>query len=60
MVCSRQDHKNDLEIIERGGRREGEGGGRLSTVVEGEEGLGVVCDDHHPLSNRLFTVGGSY
>ena len=30
------------------------------TVGEGEEGLGVVRDDHHPLANRVFTVGGAY
>ena len=27
------------------------------TVGEGEEGLGVVQYDHHPLANRFFTVG---
>ena len=25
---------------------------------EGEEGLGVVFDDHHPLAEIFFTVGG--
>ena len=30
------------------------------TVGEGEEGLGVVQDDHHPLVDRVFTVGGAY
>ena len=25
-----------------------------------EEGLGVVWDDHHPLADRVFTVGRSY
>ena len=29
-------------------------------VGEGEEGLGVVHDDHYPLSNIVFTVGGAY
>ena len=29
------------------------------TVGEGEESLGVVRDDHHPLADRVFTVGGS-
>ena len=32
---------------------------RSSTVGEGEEVLGVVCNDH-PLVDRVFTVGGSY
>ena len=30
-----------------------------STVGEGEEGLGVVRNDHHPLAERVFTVGGA-
>ena len=29
-------------------------------VGEGEDGFGVVRDDHHPLSDRFFTVGGAY
>ena len=29
-------------------------------VGEGEEVLGVVRNDYHPLSDRVFTVGGSY
>ena len=32
----------------------------MSTVGEGKEGLVVVCDDHHPLANRVFTAGGAY
>ena len=30
------------------------------TGGEGEEGLGVVHDDHHPLAETVFTVGGAY
>ena len=30
------------------------------TVGEGEDGLGVVCNDNHLLSSRVFTVGGVY
>ena len=30
------------------------------TVGEGEEGLGVVRDDHHPLSDKVFTMMGAY
>ena len=60
MVCAGQDPKNDMEITERGERKEGEGGGGLSTVGEGEEGLGVVPDDHHPLAVKFVTVGGKY
>ena len=41
------------------GEEEGVGGGLLK-VVEGEGGLGVVRDDHHPLADRFFTVGGAY
>ena len=59
MVYSGQDPKNDLDITSREGRRDREGVG-LSTVREGEEGLGVVCDDHHPLAERVFMMGGSY
>ena len=29
-------------------------------VGEVEEGLGVVHDDYHPLSDIVFTVGGAY
>ena len=29
-------------------------------VGEGEGGLGVVCNDHHPLADIFFMVGGSY
>ena len=32
----------------------------MSTLGEGEEGLGVVRNDHHTLSDRAFTVGGAY
>ena len=61
VVCAVQDTKNDMEITVRGGRMDQKGGGDgLSTVGEGEEGLGVVQDDHHPLANRIFTVGGAY
>ena len=38
----------------RGGRREG------LKVGEGEEVLEFVSDDHQPLSDRVFTVGGVY
>ena len=34
--------------------------GGLLAVGEVEEGLGVVCDDHNPLSGRVFKVGGSH
>ena len=27
---------------------------------EDEESLGVVRNDHHPLADRFFTVGGAY
>ena len=40
--------------------RSQQGGGYGSSAVgEGEEGLGVVRDDHHPLADRVFTVGGA-
>ena len=29
-------------------------------VGEGEEVLGVVRDYHHPLANKVFTMGGAY
>ena len=29
-------------------------------MEEGEEVLGILRDDHHPLANRVFTVGGQY
>ena len=32
----------------------------MSTVGEGEEGLGVVRNDHHLLADIVYTVEGSY
>ena len=29
-------------------------------MVKNEEGLGFVRDDHHPLDDIVFTVGGAY
>ena len=50
-----------MDITVRGGMREGERGGYgSSTLGEGEEVLGVVCNDHHSLAERFFTVGGAY
>ena len=51
MVYAGQDPKNNLEITARGGGS--------STVGEDEEGLGVVCDDHHTLADIVFLGGGS-
>ena len=56
MVCDGQDPKNNLDITVRGGG----GRGRGSTVGEGEEGLRVVRDDHCPLADSVFMVGGSH
>ena len=53
VVCAGHDYNNNLEITVRGGN------GSLA-VGEGEEGSGVVQDDHNPLVERFFTVGGAY